>query len=86
MNELTKDKGASRNVALYDPEEGLKTIAVAEAAEKAAIRAVRADPDDPLARQRLLDIVEVKLIEQRDYVMWRDEEMKPRRRGSGANR
>jgi phage N-6-adenine-methyltransferase len=52
---------------------------VAEAAEKAAMRAVRADPDDPLARNRLRDIIEVKLIEQRDYVVWRDQAMKPRR-------
>jgi phage N-6-adenine-methyltransferase len=84
MNELVKGQG-KRGVALYDPERGLKTIAVAEAAEKAAIRAVRADPGDPLARKRLRNIIEVKLIEQRDYVVWRDEEMKPRSRGSGAN-
>jgi hypothetical protein len=35
----------------YDPKKGLKTIVVAEAAEKAAMRAVRADPDDPIGAQ-----------------------------------
>jgi hypothetical protein len=32
----------------------------------------------PYTVRRLRDIVEVKLTEQRDYVVWRDEEMKPR--------
>ena len=35
MNELAKNQG-NQDVAIYDPKEGLKTIAVAEAAEKAA--------------------------------------------------
>jgi phage N-6-adenine-methyltransferase len=78
MNELVKGQG-ERDVALYNPEEGLKTIVVAEAAEKAAIRAMRADPADPLARKKLREIVERKLIEQRKYVIWRDVRMKPRR-------
>jgi hypothetical protein len=38
-----------------------------------------------LGRKRLRDIIERKLIEQRDYVVWRDKEMEPRRPGSGAN-
>ena len=47
------------------------------------MRVMRADPADPLARKRLRDIVEVKLIEQRNYVVWRDVKMEPRRPGSG---
>ena len=74
------------DVTDYDPEKGLKTIAVAEATEKTAIRAVRANPADPFARQKLAEITEKKLIEQRQYVLWRDEQMKPRRDQGAAGR
>ena len=84
MSEAAITRQGKRDLALYDPEESLKTIAVAEAAEKAAIRAMRADPKDPLARKRLRDIVKRKLVEQRSYVVWRDKEMKPRK--SGGNK
>ena len=79
-DEAAITRQGKRDLALDDPEESLKTIAVAEAAEK-AIRAMRADPKDPLARKRLRDIVKRKLVEQRSYVVWRDKEMKPRKSG-----
>jgi len=54
----------------YDPDRGLKSIAVAEAAEKHFRRAKDAD--------RLFEAVKLKLTEQRNFVLWWD--------GQGANR
>jgi phage N-6-adenine-methyltransferase len=54
----------------YDPEEGLKSVAVAEAAERHFRRAKDAT--------RLLEAVELKLAEQRRFVLWYDAQDKPR--------
>jgi len=55
----------------YDPEQGLKTIAVAEAAEKALTRQLRNNPNDPFVRQELRDVIKRKISEQADYAVWR---------------
>jgi phage N-6-adenine-methyltransferase len=52
----------------YDPEHGLKSIAVAEAAEKYFRRAKDAT--------RLFEAVELKLGEQRKFVLWWDQQEK----------
>jgi phage N-6-adenine-methyltransferase len=52
----------------YDPERGLKTIAAAETAEKYFARAKDAT--------RLYEAVEVKLSEQRQFVLWWDTQEK----------
>lgn len=70
MNDLTK--GADpRDIALYDPEEGLKTIVVAEASEKHWRRAKDA--------KKLFEAIEAKLKAQAEYIVWRD-----RATGSGG--
>jgi ParB family chromosome partitioning protein len=51
-------------LAQYDPDKGLKTIAIAKAAESHFARAKNAD--------RLFDAVESKLTAQREYIIWRD--------------
>jgi phage N-6-adenine-methyltransferase len=53
-----------RSLEHYDPEHGLKTIAVAEVAERHFRRAKDAT--------RLMDAVEAKLTEQRRFVLWWD--------------
>jgi hypothetical protein len=62
VNEIAHSSG--RKVEIYDPDRGLKEIAVAEAAEKHWARAKDA--------KKLLEAVEVKLKKQRDYIAWRD--------------
>ena len=52
------------SVTLYDPEQGLKTIAVAEAGEKHWARAKDAT--------QLLAAIETKIKAQAEYVVWRD--------------
>jgi DNA N-6-adenine-methyltransferase (Dam) len=69
MNRLAKT--AAHDVAIYDPERGLKEIAVAEVAEKYWARARNAD--------KLFEAIELKLEAQREYVAWRDGAL--RRRG-----
>ena len=44
MNRLAKTTASARDVAHYDPEEGLKIIAVAEASEKHMARAMPSSP------------------------------------------
>src|SRR5258705_279177 len=51
-------------LAQYDPDKGLKTIAIAKAAESHFSRAKNAD--------RLFEAIEVKLTAQREYILWRD--------------
>ena len=66
MSTLAKrPKGA---VQKYNPEKGLKTIAVAETAEKYYRRA-----KDP---EKLTQAVEVKLTAQREFVVWWDQQEK----------
>jgi len=66
MSTLAKrPKGA---VQKYNPEKGLKTIAVAETAEKYYRRA-----KDP---EKLTQAVEVKLTAQREFVAWWDQQEK----------
>lgn len=52
----------------YDPSKGLKTIASAEAAENFYRRAKDVD--------KLFEAVEIKLTEQRNFVLWWDEQEK----------
>src|SRR5262245_30094728 len=54
----------------YQPEIGLKTIAMAETAESYYKRA--RNPD------KLLEAVELKLTEQRKYILWWDSHGNPR--------
>jgi phage N-6-adenine-methyltransferase len=70
----------------YDPDKGLKTIAVAEAAEKALKRKLRNDPNDPFARQELRDVIARKITEQADYVVWRSGVVVPSKKLPGAGR
>ena len=53
----------------YDPEKGLKAIAVASSAEEYFTKA--RDPD------RLFEAVKEKLIQQANYVVWRDSVVVP---------
>ena len=57
-------KDGGTDVAKYDPEKGLKTIAVAEAGEKHWARA-----KDP---SKLFDAIAAKVKAQAEYVCWRD--------------
>lgn len=52
----------------YDPERGLKSVAVAEAAEKHFARAKDADG--------LYEAIKAKLMAQRDFVLWWDAQEK----------
>lgn len=63
-------KHSSVPAKIYNPEDGLKTLAIAEAAEKHFRRAKDAT--------RLLDAVELKLAEQRKFVLWWDSHGNPR--------
>ena len=54
----------STDLSKYNPEKGLKTVAIAEVAERHARRAKDAT--------RLLKAVELKLTEQRKFVLWWD--------------
>jgi len=59
---LVSPKGGA--VAIYDPDKGLKTIAVSDAAEKHWRRAKDA--------KQLVAAVETKIEAQADYIVWRD--------------
>ena len=60
----------------YDPEKGLKNLAVAEAAEKHFARAKDST--------KLFEAIKAKLTEQRNFVLWWDEQEKdPGRPGPG---
>lgn len=59
------------DVAIYDPDRGLKNIAVAEAGEKHWRRAWR-ESKDPFAREQLEKAIDTKIDEQVDYIVWRD--------------
>jgi hypothetical protein len=62
----------------YDPEKGLKSVAVSEAAEKHWMRAKDAT--------KLLKAVKMKLTEQRKYILWRDRKVKPSQKSGGPGR
>ena len=63
MGQLTRRTG-KRDLAHYNPDKGLKTIAVAEASEKHWRRAKDAS--------KLIEAIEAKISAQADYVVWRD--------------
>jgi phage N-6-adenine-methyltransferase len=65
-NELAKQDGGT-DVGHYDPERGLKTIAVAEAGERHWRRAKNTD--------KLFEAIAAKIKAQAEYVCWRDGEM-----------
>ena len=75
------------DLAAYDPEKGLKTIVAAEAVEKHFARALRNEPDDPLARAQYLEAIEIKIRAQADYVVFRDGVVVPSQKkgGTGSN-
>jgi hypothetical protein len=58
----------STDLGVFDPDKATKTIAVAEAAEKYYRRA-----KDP---KRLFEAIEAKLTNQRDFVLWWDQQEK----------
>jgi DNA N-6-adenine-methyltransferase (Dam) len=79
MNDIAPRSSSTRDVAIYDPERGLKEIAVAEAGEKHWARAKNPD--------KLFEAIELKLEAQRDYVAWRDGVvLPPSNRGQGRGR
>lgn len=65
-------------VSIYGPDDGLKTIAVAEAAEKHWRRAKDAT--------KLYEAIEHKINAQADYVVWRDSVVVPSREIGGPGR
>jgi hypothetical protein len=67
MNELAEHR-RRKALTQYDPDKGLKNIAVAEAAEKHFERAKDAT--------QLYEAIEAKLREQADYIVWRDSVVK----------
>jgi len=75
--QLTLVEGG-REVEQYDPQQGLKNIAVAEAAEKHWRRAKNAD--------QLYKAIEAKLLEQAQYVVWHDSVVTPSRERGGPGR
>jgi hypothetical protein len=70
---VTRDGPTS--ITIYDPERGLRTIAVAEASEKHWARAKD--------QTQLLKAIETKLKAQADYVVWRDGVVVPSRTTGG---
>jgi hypothetical protein len=75
MNDLTTI-GSGRDVKQYDPEKGLKTIAMAEAGERHWARAKDAT--------KLCKAIEAKIDAQADYIVWRDSViLPPSKRGQG---
>jgi len=76
-NQLTLIEGA-HEVEQYNPDEGLKEIAVSEAAEKHWRRAKNAD--------QLYKAIKTKLLAQAQYVVWRDSVVTPSRQMPGAGR
>jgi hypothetical protein len=70
----------SNDLTQYDPDKGLKLIALAEVAEKYFRRAKNPD--------QLYDAISVKLAAQRDFVLWWDQQEKnkgaARPRGNGS--
>lgn len=78
----TTDEGGS-SLDAYDPDRGLKSIAIAEAAEKYYARAKDAE--------LLYGAVEAKLTEQRNFVLWWDAQGRgdggrPRKNPNGSDR
>jgi phage N-6-adenine-methyltransferase len=63
-SEIAVVDSTSREVAHYNPVEGLKTIAIADAGLRLAKRA--RDPE------KIMKAAEIKLRAQADYVVWRD--------------
>lgn len=75
-SEVVKLKQSQGELAIYDPEEGLKTVAVAEAGETHWRRAKDAS--------KLMAAVEAKIEAQAEYIVWRDGVVVPRN-PRGAN-
>jgi hypothetical protein len=75
--DLTRTTG-NRSVEKYDPDKGLKSIAVAEAGEKHFARAKDAT--------RLLKAIETKIDAQADYIVWRDRIVPPSQETGGPGR
>jgi ParB family chromosome partitioning protein len=73
MSELTRVEQGE--LEIYEPEKGLKTIAVSEAAEKHWRRAKDAT--------KLQDAIKAKLLAQAEYVVWRDRAVVPSRESGG---
>jgi hypothetical protein len=70
------------DVVIYDPDRGLKNIAVAEAAEKHSRRAWR-ESKDPFAREQLEKAIDKKIDEQVHYIVWRDGMVVPSQKSGG---
>jgi hypothetical protein len=77
LSELV-EQGAERSVTIYDPDKGLKMIAVAEAGERHWRRAKDAG--------KLFEAITHKIDAQADYVVWRDGVVVPSRQGGGPGR
>jgi hypothetical protein len=73
MNDVAR--ATARDLSLYDPDEGLKTLAVAEAGEKHWSRAKNAE--------KLFTAIEAKLTAQAEYVAWRDTVVVPSQKDPG---
>jgi hypothetical protein len=67
-----------REVEQYDPDQGLKEVAISEAAEKHWRRAKNAD--------QLYKAIEAKLLAQAEYVVWRDRTVNPKGGGGPKQR
>jgi phage N-6-adenine-methyltransferase len=76
-NAVARQEGGS-DVVQYDPDHGLRSIAVSEAAEKHFRRAKDAS--------KLFEAIETKLTEQAKYVVWRDGIVAPSRQVGGPGR
>jgi hypothetical protein len=78
-NALARKPDEGTDVTVYNPEKGLQTIAVAEAAEKHWRKAKDFT--------KLFEAIEAKIKAQAEYVVWRDSKMVPsqERGGTGAN-
>lgn len=83
MDNAVARKDGGTDVAHYDPEGGLKKIAVADAATKHFRHA-----KDEFGRRKLAEAVDLKLKEQAAYIVWRDGEkaklVEPKRSGKGG--
>jgi DNA N-6-adenine-methyltransferase (Dam) len=78
MNDVLPIGHCQRELTLYDPKQGLKSIAVAEAAEKHFRRAKDAS--------KLYKAIEEKIRAQAEYVVWRDSVVVPSQNLPGAGK
>jgi ParB family chromosome partitioning protein len=84
LSELV-ELGAERSVTIYDPDKGLKTIAVAEAGERHWARAWR-ETKDPFAREQLEKAIKIKIDEQVKYLVWRNEAVESSQKAASSGR